>query len=285
MKKMMMSVLTVIAGSVFVLGGCAPHSDTIDKQASAKKEATSQQVAASNTSEKRILDWSYSGKTGPKYWGELNKAYQISNTGKEQSPININTQTARTDTNKTKISYQYQPTMFQITRKDKMVQAVAQQAKGRADSKIKVGGKQYTLKEINIHTPSEHQLDGNKYDAELQLTHKSTDNKTLIISIFIKQGVKNQAVGDLTSVISTLGNGKTMKMKSAVSTLGLIPENGKIYQYQGSLTTPATTEGVTWMVYQMPITMSKQQIQDLQKNLNNNNRPIQDLNKRTVVSN
>ncbi|MBC1231169.1 carbonic anhydrase family protein [Listeria booriae] len=283
MKKMMMSVLTVIAGSVLVLGGCAPHSNMSEDQASAKKTTTSQ--ATSSTSEKTILDWSYSGKNGPKYWGEINKAYQISDTGKAQSPINIDTTKTMADTAKTAITYQYQPTTFKVTRKDKVIQAMAQPTKGRADSKITVYGKQYTLKEINIHTPSEHRLDGNKYDAELQLKHKSTDNKNFIISIFVKQGDKNQAVGDLTTIVSKLENGKTAVMKSAISTLGLIPESGEKYRYEGSLTTPTTTEGVSWLIYQMPITMSKQQIQDLQKNLNNNNRPLQALNNRTIFSN
>lgn len=248
-----------------------------------KKTTTSQ--TANDTSEKTILDWSYSGKNGPKYWGEINKAYQISDTGKAQSPINIDTTKTMTNTAKTAIAYQYQPTTFKITRKDKVIQAIAQPTKGRADSKIKVYGKVYTLKEINIHTPSEHRLDGNKYDVELQLKHKSADNKNFIISIFVKQGEKNQAVGDLTTVVSKLENGKTAMMKSAISTLGLIPENGDMYRYEGSFTTPATTEGVSWLIYQTPVTMSKQQIQDLQKNLNNNNRPIQKLNNRTIFSN
>src|SRR6516165_5861144 len=33
--------------------------------------------------------WTYEGKTGAEHWGELDPAYALCNTGKEQSPVDI----------------------------------------------------------------------------------------------------------------------------------------------------------------------------------------------------
>ncbi|MBC2175959.1 carbonic anhydrase family protein [Listeria booriae] len=292
-KSMAVSLVAVATSSLLVLGACG-NTDTSssdkkneDTKTTETTKDTSKDTAKDTATkdEKALLDWSYSGSTGPTHWGSIKPEYKISDTGKKQSPINIETKDAKADKAKVSIGYKYQPTMFKVTRKDKMVQVVAQPAKGRADSKITVAKKEYTLKEINIHAPSEHQLDGKDYAAELQLKHVSADNKVAIISVFVKEGDKNQAVGDLTSVVASSENGKTVAMKQAISTLGLITADSKIYAYDGSLTTPATTEGVSWFVYEKPITMSKQQLSDLTKQLEDNNRPEQKLNDRQISSN
>ncbi|MBC1531185.1 carbonic anhydrase family protein [Listeria booriae] len=206
-------------------------------------------------------------------------------TGKAQSPVKIDTSKTKKDAKITNITYKYQPTSFKLIRKDQMIQATAQPAKGRPDSTINVGGKDYTLKTINIHTPAEHQIDNKKMDAELQLVHTSKDNKTVIISVLVKSGAENKAIGDLTSVVANSTNNKEQTLKTTISTLGLIPTNDKHFTYQGSLTTPATTEGVTWFVYETPITMSTKQLDQLKSKLADNNRPTQSLNERVIYSN
>lgn len=218
-------------------------------------------------------------------WGDIKPAYAISKTGKAQSPVKIDTLKTKKDAKITNITYKYQPTSFKLIRKDQMIQATAQPAKGRPDSTINVGGKDYTLKTINIHTPAEHQIDNKKMDAELQLVHTSKDNKTVIISVLVKSGAENKAIGDLTSVVANSTNNKEQTLKTTISTLGLIPTNDKHFTYQGSLTTPATTEGVTWFVYETPITMSTKQLDQLKSKLADNNRPTQSLNERVIYSN
>ncbi|MBC2159785.1 carbonic anhydrase family protein [Listeria booriae] len=280
-KKVITCIVTIAASCVLVLGACSSEDST-----SKTKDTKTTQTTTKKTTEKTTLDWSYQGDTDPSHWGSIKKEYKISDTGKKQSPINIDTKKVKEDKTKATIEYKYQPTMFKVTRKDQTIQAIAQSAKGRQDSKVKVAGKEYVLKEINIHTPSEHQLDGKDFAAELQLKHVSSDNKTLIISVFVNQGEENQAIADIPSIVAKSKNGETTAMKQAVSTLGIIPsDDNKVFAYEGSFTTPATNEGVTWMVYETPMTMSKQQLQDLKTKLNDNNRPVQALNNRQVMSN
>ncbi|MBC2034830.1 carbonic anhydrase [Listeria booriae] len=282
MKKTIIATALVLG--IGTLAGCGTQSsdNTAKKDTTPKQETTAK---ATPSNEKQVLDWSYSGKTGPSNWGDIKPAYAISKTGKAQSPVKIDTTKTKKDAKITNITYKYQPTSFKLIRKDQMIQATAQPAKGRPDSTINVGGKDYTLKTINIHTPAEHQIDNKKMDAELQLVHTSKDNKTVIISVLVKSGAENKAIGDLTSVVANSTNNKEQTLKTTISTLGLIPTNDKHFTYQGSLTTPATTEGVTWFVYETPITMSTKQLDQLKSKLADNNRPTQPLNERVIYSN
>ncbi|MBC1559122.1 carbonic anhydrase family protein [Listeria booriae] len=282
MKKTIIATALVLG--IGTLAGCGTQSsdNTTKKDTTPKQETTAK---ATPNNEKQVLDWSYSGKTGPSNWGDIKPAYAISKTGKAQSPVKIDTTKTKKDAKITNITYKYQPTSFKLIRKDQMIQATAQPAKGRPDSTINVGGKDYTLKTINIHTPAEHQIDNKKMDAELQLVHTSKDNKTVIISVLVKSGAENKAIGDLTSVVANSTNNKEQTLKTTISTLGLIPTNDKHFTYQGSLTTPATTEGVTWFVYETPITMSTKQLDQLKSKLADNNRPTQPLNERVIYSN
>jgi carbonic anhydrase len=56
------------------------------------------------------------------------------------------------------------------------------------------------------------------------------------------------------------------------------------YRYDGSLTTPPCSEGVTWAVMTTPISLSQAQIDAFNALIKNNNRPVQPLNGRTVVT-
>lgn len=55
-----------------------------------------------------------------------------------------------------------------------------------------------------------------------------------------------------------------------------------IYHYDGSLTTPPCSEGVSWYVRKTPTQFSKEQIAAFTAICDHNNRPVQVLNGRTL---
>ncbi|NMV28476.1 carbonic anhydrase family protein, partial [Vibrio parahaemolyticus] len=64
----------------------------------------------------------------------------------------------------------------------------------------------------------------------------------------------------------------------------LIPSDKDYYRFNGSLTTPPCSEGVRWFVMKEAQTISPEQIKSFSEVMRKNNRPIQPLNARMVLT-
>ena len=64
----------------------------------------------------------------------------------------------------------------------------------------------------------------------------------------------------------------------------MIPENKSFYHYLGSLTTPPLTENVEWYLMKAPLEVSQAQFAAFKKLYAHNNREIQPLNDRKILS-
>ena len=64
----------------------------------------------------------------------------------------------------------------------------------------------------------------------------------------------------------------------------LLPADHSYSRFNGSLTTPPCSEGVKWFVMQNPIEVSAGQIEEFTKTVSENNRPVQSLNGRFVLT-
>ncbi len=68
-----------------------------------------------------------------------------------------------------------------------------------------------------------------------------------------------------------------------VSAEALLPASHDYYRFDGSLTTPPCTEGVTWLVMKHPVSASYGQLTKFARAMGHaNNRPLQALNGRVV---
>lgn len=54
---------------------------------------------------------------------------------------------------------------------------------------------------------------------------------------------------------------KDIFVKEPVDLQALFPQDQTSFHYNGSLTTPPCTEEVKWVIFELPIEMSKEQIQ------------------------
>ncbi|MFQ5583851.1 MAG: carbonic anhydrase family protein, partial [Calditrichia bacterium] len=70
-----------------------------------------------------------------------------------------------------------------------------------------------------------------------------------------------------------------------ISAESMLPTSRLEYRYSGSLTTPPCSEGVQWLVLKDSIEMSAAQIAAFAPILNHNNRPLQPVNARNIISN
>jgi carbonic anhydrase len=222
-------------------------------------------------------DWSYTGQTGPAYWGTLAEEYGTCARGRSQSPIDIRAPTVH-ESDLPAIEFHYGPSKLKIIDNGHTVQV--DYAPG---SFISVGGKRYELVQFHFHKPSEERLDGKSYDMVAHLVHKDADGKLAVVAVLL---AKAEAGNPL---IETLWDNLPSKkeVESAVDAVtidaaDLLPANRAYYTFLGSLTTPPCSEGVTWFVLKSPTAISGDEIARFAKSYRMNARPPQPLNSREV---
>lgn len=226
------------------------------------------------TEETHAAAWSYTGKTGPEHWGELCPAYELADTGKQQSPIEIS-DTVKADASA--LEFSYAPAKIDLVYNGHTIQENEERG-----SVLGIEGKQFSLKQFHFHAPSEHTLNGKHAPMEMHLVHKDETGRVAVVAIMIQEGEHNAALAPVWEYLPTEIN-KQKRVERKFNAQAILPPTRDYYHYIGSFTTPPCTEDVLWYVLDTPITLSSKQIASFTKIINHNNRPIQPLNSRTVT--
>ena len=225
------------------------------------------------------IAWGYEGKDGPQYWGDLSPDYAACKMEKYQSPINIVESQAKKA--KHSLKMMQAPQASDIVNNGHTLQINFRQTAPPKATSLSLDGKEYQLMQLHFHTPSENQLNGKKYPAEIHIVYKDAMGNLLVIGIFIKEGQDNKA---LQTILQNTPQTINQPIQFTDLTLdNLLPSQMSFYEFMGSLTTPPCSGGVTWIVMQHPIQASKAQIQALQKIIKHNARDIQPLHSRTIT--
>lgn len=223
------------------------------------------------------IHWGYGGEGGPENWGELKSEYGACK-GNQQSPINIQTQQAL-GAKLTKIKFDWKDSALNIKNNGHTIQANYD-----GGSSIEVNGHKFDLLQYHFHTPSEHALNGKLYDMEVHFVHKAANGDLAVVGVFFKDGAENKALKTVWDNMPS-AEGEKKVAGVTINAKDLLPANtSKYYHYMGSLTTPPCTEVVNWYVLENPIEASKTQIQALADLFKANNRPVQPLNRRFVLT-
>ncbi|XP_078180231.1 dioscorin DB3L-like [Carex rostrata] len=220
---------------------------------------------------------------GPEHWGELSDEWQTCGTGLAQSPIDISTQSVEEQPNLGSLVKSYWPSRATLKRRSHHIEL---KWKNEAGS-IFINDTKYDLTQLHWHYPSEHTIDGKRYDMEMHVVHKSSDNKTAVIGILYEYGHPDSFLTRLEPYIRSMS-----LTKSKEEPIGIVnPEYAmgfgkKYYRYMGSLTTPPCTEGVVWTIAKKVKSVSREQVQMLKEAVDNgsedNARPLQNINGRVV---
>lgn len=213
------------------------------------------------------VSWDYSKKRGPKKWADLSREFEICTSGTHQSPIDIhpekisqrkdfrlsyaNTEIDLIDNEHT-IEFDYEPGSFLFLEGDK-----------------------YELKQFHFHSPSEHEVNGKRYDMEVHLVHKNQAGKLAVIGLLVEEGKNNDLIGQIWRHLPHDKDKHHIFPNERVNILDLIPHDKKAYYYSGSLTTPPCSESVHWLVIEKPIEFSKDEIDYFHSFYNWNIRSIQ----------
>ena len=220
--------------------------------------------------------WDYEGENGPQAWGRLKPAFNLCATGRRQSPISIE-EGATLQGPAEPIQFSYVPSNGTVVNNGHTIQVDVQ-----GDNTISVRGSSYRLLQFHFHTPSEEQINFNRFPMAVHLVHRNAEGQLAIVAVLLDVGAASPLV-DKVWTYMPLDTGDQVRMPDAMLNLAeLLPTDQRYYQYMGSLTEPPCSEGVLWMVLKAPMTVSQAQLKLFTQLYPNNARPIQPLNARPV---
>lgn len=200
--------------------------------------------------------------------------------GAAQSPINILSDYAVTGDHQ--VELHYLESGRHIANLGHTVEAIID-----AGSSASFDGRDYTLRQIHFHTPSEHQIDGITFPMEMHMVHSLEDapDRYLVIGVLFREGTDNRVLEEILAAVPEREGEVRDVAGPGIDAGSLLEFSGHYYHYEGSLTTPPYTESVSWMVMQDIHQASPEQIQHINVLEGNNARHIQALHARVVDAN
>ncbi|CAG9310175.1 unnamed protein product [Blepharisma stoltei] len=109
--------------------------------------------------------------------------------------------------------------------------------------------------QFHFHAPSEHLLNGRRYDLEMHVVHKersNTNNIAVLGFVFKEDGVRNPFIDQV--IRSSLE-------PTYIDMNLLIPQKSGVFYYEGSLTTPPAFETVLWFVVGHVLSVNREQLE------------------------
>ncbi|PHT46847.1 Alpha carbonic anhydrase 7 [Capsicum baccatum] len=193
-------------------------------------------------------DFSYdeNAVNGPGNWSNIHPDWIKCNTGKMQSPIDFPNKKVEVVSNLGILQKFYKPSNATLLNRGHDIML-------RWDNGgfLKINGTQYQLKQVHWHTPSEHTIDGKRFDMEGHLVHETDDGKNIaVIGILYEIGL----LPDLFLKIIEKDLKALADKKDAEKAIGIIDPNlikldgKKYYRNMGSLTVPPCSENVVWTI-------------------------------------
>ncbi|XP_020523871.1 alpha carbonic anhydrase 5 [Amborella trichopoda] len=242
-------------------------------------------VSCEDHVEKAEFSYVEGSSNGPKYWGRVRPEWVACSNGTTQSPIDIIHANAIYDPRLKSLKARYEPAHATLANSGHDIGL--EWEKGSAGA-IHINGTQFLLEEFHWHSPSEHTLDGYRYELEMHMVHRSADGRIAVVAMIYKVGLQDHFLLKVMDEIDDINDEKGSEEK-----VGLVNpdhaidlERESYYRYFGSLTTPSCDEGVTWTVIKEVKTVSKAQLGMLraavEEEFEKNARPIQPLNQRQV---
>ncbi|XAR69153.1 Carbonate dehydratase [Bertholletia excelsa] len=237
--------------------------------------------------DEREFDYAEGSEKGPRRWGELKKEWAACKSGGMQSPIDMSNQRVRIIQRSREMKRNYIPTNAIVKNRghDISLQWVFREA-----GSIKINGTDYFLQQAHWHSPSEHSINGRRYDMELHMVHVNPDpnvkNKIAVHGVLYKIGRPDEFLFQLMKNISSMTDKKAERNMGVIDPKGIKLGSSKYYRYMGSLTVPPCTEGVIWIINKKVRTVSRDQVKLLREAVHDyaerNARPVQPINSREI---
>ena len=218
-------------------------------------------------------NWSYGGAGNPTQWGRLGHDFALCETGRDQSPIDIDDVVYGT---RAKLKFKYETVPLVVVNNGHTVQV-----NYPAGSTVSINGDEYELLQFHFHTPSEHITSGLAAAMELHLVHRNKAGELAVIGVMMEKGATNSAIDTIWEHIPGEEGTNTVEGLT-FNAADLLPDGITYFSYGGSLTTPPCSEDVRWNVLAETIQVSEEQIAAFESLYQVNARPIQPTNGRII---
>lgn len=208
----------------------------------------------------------------PEKWG---KEFPTCGLGKAQSPIDIKgpfgkaTQAIKTD---------YKEGALKIVNNGHTIQVNVDPG-----SKLTIDKESFDLLQFHFHRPSEEKIDGKPMAMVAHFVHKSEAGKLAVLGVLLNEGAENATLKTVWANAPKKEGPEAVVPKAKLNPAALVPKQLTYYSFEGSLTTPPCSEGVTFYILKTPTSLSKAQVEAFPFKLNA--RPVQPLNGRKIVAN
>ena len=175
---------------------------------------------------KNHAPWSYEGANGPEHWGDLDDAYALCKTGKQQSPIDIREVHGEIGA---PLEFHYGESKVNLINNGHTIQQ-------NLDSGCYViyNDKRFDALQFHFHHGSEHTIDGHQYAMEMHIVHAAKDGELLVVGTLLKAGAKNAFLNQFWSKMPKNAGGTYVDESTKIDLGDWIPENSDVYSYDGS---------------------------------------------------
>ena len=228
--------------------------------------------ASAYAADKNAPHWDYEGEAGPAAWG---KEFPTCGLGKAQSPIDITgpfekaTQTIKLD---------YKEGALKVLNNGHTLQVNVDPG-----SKLQIDNDSYDLLQFHFHRPSEEKINGKASAMVAHFVHRNAAGKLAVVGVHLIAGSENATLKVVWAAAPKAEGPEVVVQGAKINPVALMPKNLNYYSFEGSLTTPPCSEGVTFYILKTPMTMTMAQIDAFPFKMNA--RPVQPLNGRKVLAN
>lgn len=213
-------------------------------------------------------DWSYDDPYGPLSWGKLRPEWSACDSGKRQSPIELQSGLV---VNLEPVEFDYSPSFFRVIDTGRLLRIQTGEGLG-----ARIRGERFELIYIEVHRPGEARVDGVIHDLSVDLHHRAADGRMAVVSVQFRAGtVPNPVIATWLSSLP-LERGGQYAPSFGVDLRPLLPRDPAHFLYIGSLTSPPCTEGVLRVVMKQPMTVSWEQLGVIAQLHPPSARPLQD---------
>ncbi|XP_061345741.1 alpha carbonic anhydrase 7-like [Gastrolobium bilobum] len=187
-------------------------------------------------------------KKGPEHWGDLKKEWATCKNGDMQSPIDLSSNRVTVIPKLGELKRCYKPQNANVLNRG---HDIAVNWEGDAGS-IDINGTRFFLQQCHWHWPSEHTINGRRYDLEMHMLHVSPqpngENKTAVVGLLYKYGSPDPFLHKLGKYIMDVPDEEEEKSIGVIDPKEIKLGGKMYYRYMGSLTTPPCTEGIIWTI-------------------------------------